>query len=464
MTDGVISWIIHPWRIRMPFKIVILWTDTLVFLLVLSCFLFAIWARKQQLMISAWHEVKKRRLGMAAMVIVIAYAIIGILDSMHYRLAEPQAHNGKTFYSTQVYSVLDKLLYPIGQQDEKTFSAPFALRSFSKEVVNLDDGTQVRIYPRLKYGGAHLEHEEDRGLDILYRTLWGGFFGALLWMMSAGIFWKKLKHQKPVLITLGFLFIVIPISVYLARYYHILGTDKVGQDIFYASVKSIRTGLIIGTVTTLVMLPFAIFLGSAAGYFSGWIDDAIQYVYTTLSSIPGVLLITASILSLQVFIGNHPQFFPTLAERADARLLSLCIILGVTSWTGLCRLLRAETLKVREMDFVLASKAMGVMRSKIIFKHILPNIMHIVLITIVLDFSGLVLAEAVLSYVGVGVDPTTLSWGNLINSARLDLAREPIVWWPLVSAFVFMFLLVLSANLFADAVRDAFDPRIRHEQ
>ncbi|MCB1828141.1 MAG: ABC transporter permease subunit, partial [Coxiellaceae bacterium] len=112
--------------------------------------------------------------------------------------------------------------------------------------------------------------------------------------------------------------------------------------------------------------------------------------------------------------------------------------------------------------FVRASLSMGVSRFRIIMRHIVPNIMHIVLITVVLDFSALVLAEAVLSYVGVGVDPTTFSWGNMINSARLDLAREPIVWWPLFAAFVFMFTLVLSANIFADAVRDAFDPRLRH--
>lgn len=448
----------------MPFKVVILWTDALIYLLVIACVLFGLWAHKQQQMISAWHEIKKRPLGMAAMVLVSAYAIIGLLDSMHYRKAEPQTHNGKTFYTAHVYSVLDKLLDPIGEQSEKTFSAPFALNSFSKEMIENPDGTQARVYPRLQYGGAHLKSIDDRGIDILYRALWAGLFGFVLWLLTSAVFWQKLKQHKTVLLTLGALFLIIPICTHLAKYYHILGTDKVGQDIFFASVKSIRTGLVIGTVTTLVMLPFAVILGSAAGYFSGWVDDIIQYVYTTLSSIPGVLLITASILSLQVFISNHPHFFPTLAERADARLLSLCIILGVTSWTGLCRLLRAETLKVREMDFVRASKAMGVARPKIIFSHILPNIMHIVLITVVLDFSGLVLAEAVLSYVGVGVDPTTMSWGNLINSARLDLAREPIVWWPLVSAFVFMFILVLSANLFADAVRDAFDPRLRHEQ
>jgi peptide/nickel transport system permease protein len=200
-------------------------------------------------------------------------------------------------------------------------------------------------------------------------------------------------------------------------------------------------------------------LGIMAGYFRGWIDDVIQYIYTTLNAIPGVLLIAAAVLVLQVHMDRLPDL--TLVERADLRLLFLCMILGVTSWTGLCRLLRAETLKLREMDFVQAAQAFGVSEWRVMGRHILPNVLHIVLITVTLEFSGLVLAEAVLAYVGVGVDPTMQSWGNMINGARLELAREPIVWWLLTAAFAFMFALVLAANLFADAVRDAFDPRVK---
>jgi peptide/nickel transport system permease protein len=246
----------------------------------------------------------------------------------------------------------------------------------------------------------------------------------------------------------------------LAAGYHILGTDKVGEDVFYQSLKSIRTGLVIGTLTTLVMLPAAVILGIMAGYFRGLTDDIIQYLYTTLNSIPGVLLIAAAILMLQVYMTNNAEQFESLVERADLRLLFLCIILGVTSWTGLCRLLRGESLKLREQDYVQAAVSLGVGHGTIIARHILPNVLHIVMITVVLDFSGLVLAEAVLSYVNIGVDPTMNSWGNMINSARLELAREPIVWWSLAAAFVFMFTLVLAANLFADVVRDAFDPRL----
>ena len=118
-------------------------------------------------------------------------------------------------------------------------------------------------------------------------------------------------------------------------------------------------------------------------------------------------------------------------------------------------------MKLREVDYVQAAQAFGVGDFTIILRHLLPNVMHIVMISIVLDFSGLVLAEAVLSYINIGVDPSMHSWGNMINSARLEMAREPVVWWSLAAAFVFMFVLVLAANLFSDAVRDAFDPRIR---
>jgi peptide/nickel transport system permease protein len=164
---------------------------------------------------------------------------------------------------------------------------------------------------------------------------------------------------------------------------------------------------------------------------------------------------------LQVYMSNHEADFTSLVERADLRLLFLCLILGVTSWTGLCRLLRGESLKLRESDYVQAATALGVRQSTILARHILPNVLHIVMITLVLDFSGLVLAEAVLSYVNIGVDPTMNSWGNMINGARLELARDPVVWWSLTAAFLFMFTLVLAANLLADVVRDAFDPRLR---
>ena len=230
---------------------------------------------------------------------------------------------------------------------------------------------------------------------------------------------------------------------------HLLGTDRVGTDVLYMAVKGTRTGMVLGAFTTLLVIPFAILFGVVAGYFGGWVDDVIQYIYTVLSSIPALLRIVAFMIIVDT---KFPQV---------SRLFALCLIMGITSWTGLCRVLRGETLRLRETEFIQACEAMGVSRFRIILLHIVPNVMHIVLITAVLSFSGRVLAEAVLTYIGIGVGADTYSWGTMINNARLELARDPIVWWNLFAAFIFMLGLVLPANLFGDALRDALDPRLR---
>lgn len=465
---------------------VYLWTDRLLFLLlVMSVFLFAHIRLKEHLR-TPWLHVLRRKTAMAAWVILSVYIFIGILDSVHYRKPlPPREGQTEVHYSVEVLSLLDAIAAPLKTRVERTYSAPFAARAYSRETVERPDGTSERIYPRLEYGGAHLtDPDRESTADIAATLARSAAMALLLWLLLfvlAGLVLARRDsiHIKSALLKLArghtrlpwnvalytilFVMLLAIAASSLGVKYHILGTDKVGQDVFYQALKSIRTGLMIGTLTTLVMLPFAILLGIAAGYFKGWVDDVIQYVYTTLNSIPAVLLIAAAILSIQVYIANHPQLFQTSADRADLRLLALCVILGITSWTGLCRLLRGETLKVAEMDYVEAAKASGVSHFGIIGRHIFPNVMHIVLIIVVLDFSGLVLAEAVLSYVGVGVDPSTISWGNMINSARLEMGREPVVWWTLAAAFVFMFTLVLSANLFSDAVRDAFDPRVRRD-
>jgi peptide/nickel transport system permease protein len=253
----------------------------------------------------------------------------------------------------------------------------------------------------------------------------------------------------------------VGVTVAMLGAYHLFGTDRTGNDVLLQAIKSLRTAFVIGTLATIATLPFAVVLGVAAGYFKGWVDEVIQYVYTTLSSVPNVLLIAACVLMLQVFIDKHPEFFETGAERSDLRLFMLCVILGLTGWASLCRLLRAETMKLRELEYVQAATAFGVGHVRIMAKHILPNLMHLVLITTVLEFSGLILYEAVLSYVGVGVDPSMNSFGGMINLARSEMSRDNAVWWSFAAAFGFMVTLVLAANLFADGVRDAFDPRSR---
>ena len=459
----------------MGFQPVILATDALIYLLLCLALGFAWYARRHDHLLAPWRRVGRSRTAMGALVVIAFYVLIGLLDTVHFRLATGQTESGETRYSTEVHSLFDLLAAPLRENSEKTYSAPFATHLYTKETIELPDGRQVRDYPRLAFGGRHLQDPHaDRGMDILQRTLLGLGLGLLSFLLLMLLLfrlrvrrmqaWWHAEDQGPRRVAALVLLVMLlftGMAVSLSSGYHILGTDKVGEDVFYQALKSIRTGLVIGTLTTLVMLPAAILLGIMAGYFRGWVDDVIQYLYTTLSSVPGVLLIAAAVLMLQIYMNNNQEEFNSLTERADMRLLFLCLILGVTSWTGLCRLLRGEALKLRQLEYVQAAQAFGVSHFTVLLRHVLPNVMHIVLIVVVLDFSGLVLAEAVLSYINIGVDPNTNSWGNMINSARLELAREPVVWWSLLAAFVFMFTLVLAANLFSDVVRDAFDPRLR---
>ena len=447
----------------MSFIPVILWSDALVFLLLAAGAFSAWYIRQREHLLLPWRRVGQSSVAMVSLLVLSLFLAVGLLDTLHFRAALPQANGGEKIYSPEVLSVFDKLVEPLRTHNEKTYSAPFALTLYAKETSTDAQGNIVREYPRLQYGGAHLANESQRDADVLKRALQGALAGLLAGVVLA-LLARRRTGQRAVLVAILLIAPFIGALANLATVYHVLGTDKVGQDVLYLSLKSIRTGLIIGTVTTLVTLPLALFLGVAAGYFRGWVDDVIQYIYTVLSSIPSVLLIAAAVLMMQVTIDTHPEWFTTTASRADLRLVFLCLILGMTSWTGLCRLLRGETLKLREMEYIQAAQSFGVSSMRILMRHIMPNVMHIVLISLVMDFSALVLAEAVLSYVGVGVDPTMISFGTMINAARLEMGREPMVWWALTSAFCFMLVLVLAANLFADAVRDAFDPRLNRTE
>ncbi|MXS86286.1 ABC transporter permease [Nitrosomonas sp. HPC101] len=464
----------------MSFYPVILWTDALIYLLVAAGIMLGMYARRHEHMLASWRKVVRSASGMSALTILLCFTLIGLLDTIHFRPVLEQSHTEKNIYSAEVLSLLDLLAAPLRSQVEKTYSAPLSAYLYAKQMVITAEGEQIWDFARLTFGGAHLnDPETELTSDVLWRSVSGAGAGLLIWVglvFSLGRIQARHYHisffrmqtaiwhatteipWRAILMTLAIILVIGGATVALTTHYHVLGTDKVGQDVLYLSLKSIRTGLVIGTLTTLIMLPFALLLGIAAGYFRGWIDDVIQYVYTTLSSIPSVLLIAAAVLMLQVYIETHADMLDTTAARADLRLLFLCIILGITSWTGLCRLLRGETLKLREMEYIQAAHAFGVSHWRIISRHILPNVIHIVLITTVMDFSSLVLAEAVLSYVGVGVDPSTISFGTMINASRLEMAREPMVWWILFAAFTFMLALVLSANLFSDAIQNAFNP------
>jgi peptide/nickel transport system permease protein len=447
---------------------VLLWSDILIYVLLLGGGLWLFLALQREYWRVALRQVMSNRLAMCSFGVLCLYGAVGLLDTFHFRLvseANPRGGN--------IESVLDVICRPLVQRTEKTYSAPFATHLYAKETLLTPDGQQVRVYPRLQHAGTHLRHPNDSWRDIRQRLttglVWGLGIGAVLLLGFLAV-WRVLQQRERLAIppatlwrrgiwTMGFLTVVAvggAVVVALSAGYHILGTDKAGQDVFYMALKSVRTGLVIGTLTTLIVTPFAMMFGVLAGYLGGRIDDIIQYMYTTLSSIPDILLIAAAMLIFQVGLTAKETIL-----SADERLVYLCIIMGITSWTGLCRLIRAEVLKLREIEYIQAADAFGVARPTIMLRHLVPNVLHIVLISVILRFSGLVLAEAVLAYVGIGVDPSMQSWGNMINQARLELAREPVVWWSLLAAFVFMLGLVLPANVFGDAVRDALDPRLR---
>ncbi len=223
--------------------------------------------------------------------------------------------------------------------------------------------------------------------------------------------------------------------------HHLLGTEALGKDVFVQTLKGCRTALIIGGFTSAIYIPLGALFGILAGYFRRWVDDIIQYVYGTLASIPEILLLISILFVLGPGLG------------------SISIALGTTGWVGLCRLVRGETMRQSERQYVAAARALGQSHWNIITRHLLPNVMHLVLINFVLGFSGIVLTEAVLSYLGVGVPVGTASWGMMIDSGRGELSRDPVVWWNLTAAAVALFGLVLALNLLGDALRRAFDPK-----
>lgn len=455
---------------------VFLLTDGVMVFLILALLFTLRTVRRDPARRVRWGRVFARPSAAAAAVLLGFFLVIASLDSLHYRPRLSDGPDGTPAYAPVTVSVLETLVEKgLGAAgEERSYSSPFALREFDKTTV-IGEAGAVRDFQPLRAvtgpagGRTHAE-------DLLYRTgaalIAGLVSAALLYFAAAALLRKKsgsIKTRAASLLntparraaaaTLLTLWLCSVLTVSLWPHYHLFGTDAVGNDVLLEALRSVRTAIVIGTLATLATLPFAVTLGIAAGYFKGRTDDVIQYLYTTLSAVPSVLLIAAAVLMATVFMDQHPDWWPTGLERADARLFLLALIIGLTGWATLARLLRAETMKITALDYVTAARAMGVSHARIMLRHVLPNVLHIVLIVTVLDFSGIVLYEAVLSYVGVGVDPTMSSFGTMINAARSEMSRTPMIWWNLLASFLFMLTLVLSANLFASAVRDAFDPR-----
>ncbi len=219
----------------------------------------------------------------------------------------------------------------------------------------------------------------------------------------------------------------------------LLGTDVLGRSVFYRVLAGAQTAVTIGFVTTLLVIPVGTALGLLAGWFGGWVDAFITWLYTVVVSIPDILLITA------------------IAYSMGRGIESMCVALAATGWVGIMRLVRGEVLKHKGKDYVMAARLLGAGSGRIMFGEILPNVMHVSIVTSSLVLLAAVKSEVILTYLGLGVQDGA-SWGLLISGAAQDLTND--IWWPLAGTVTAMFLLIYALSVLADALRDALDPRV----
>ncbi len=224
---------------------------------------------------------------------------------------------------------------------------------------------------------------------------------------------------------------------------HWLGLDVLGRSVSDRVIQGSRVALIVGFFSTAIAIPLGTLLGLASGYFRGKIDALVVWFYSTLDAIPTILLLLALAMVLPTGRG----------------LVTVCIALGVTSWVSTCRVVRGEAIRQKELDYVRAVCSIGARDLRILFVHVLPNVLHLVMVQASLVFVYAIKSEVILSYLGVGVQNFP-SWGVMIDDARLELIGRG-VWWQFTAATVALFVLVLAFNLFNDALKDALDPKER---
>ena len=241
-----------------------------------------------------------------------------------------------------------------------------------------------------------------------------------------------------------------------------LGTDYRGRSVFARAVAGCAGAVKVGAVAAGIAMLIGVALGTAAGYRGGKCDELVVWLYSTFASMPSLLFI----LAFALLVGRN--YLPPSALEAVRRcgkmlqvepgVLAVYVAIGMTSWITVCRVVRGETMKLRKRGFVAAAQLAGVPTATIIWRHILPNVFHLVIIYFTLTFAGAVMMEVIVSYLGFGAQSFP-SWGLMISDGQERLWRG--VWWEITGATVFMFGLVLALNLLGDALRDALDPKLR---
>lgn len=236
---------------------------------------------------------------------------------------------------------------------------------------------------------------------------------------------------------------------------HLLGTDIFGQSVLSKTIYGAKTSLTVAAVASVIAICIGVPLGAIAGYFGKWVDDLIVWIYSTLATVPPILLILAFALVLK----DKVLFRGTSYETPLSGITSVYLAIGLTSWVGLCRLIRGEVLKHKERDYVTAAKSFGASDLYIIFRHIIPNVFHLVIIYFSLQFVGFIHMEVILSFLGLGVKDQP-SWGVMIDDARVVMFSQK-VWWEFAAATFAIFFISLALNIFGDALRDALDPKLK---
>ena len=239
-----------------------------------------------------------------------------------------------------------------------------------------------------------------------------------------------------------------------------LGTDYQGRSVLLRAMAGTATAAKVGLIAGLIAAIIGTSLGAIAGYRGGRFDDLVVWLYSTFASMPTLLFILAFALLV-----SREHLSPALAGvvgaigtvlGAEPGMLAVYIAIGLTGWVTLCRAVRAETMKIRNLSYVSAAKVAGVTSGRIIVRHILPNVFHLVIIYFTLSFAGAVMLEVIVSYLGFGVQSAP-SWGVMISDGQERLWRG--IWWEIAAATCFMFVLVLALNVLGDELRDALDPR-----
>ena len=224
---------------------------------------------------------------------------------------------------------------------------------------------------------------------------------------------------------------------------HWMGTDNLGRDVGLRLVQGTRIAFHVGIITSLIAIPLGVLLGLLGGYFGGKVDSLVVWLCATVASMPGLLFI----LAISLVVGQG--------------LLGIYLGIGLTTWVGTCRIIRAEVMKHRDRAYVQAAKTLGYSDCRIMFRHILPNVAHLILIQFSLRFPSAVSTEVFISFLGIGVQGEP-SWGVMINNARTRLWQG--VWWEMTFTTLAIFFLVLSFNHIADYLRDRLDPALRSER